>query len=90
MKIEDSNADHAEALALSALGWTLSDGARAERLLALTGLNPDDLRSRLGDAQVLAAILGFLEAHEPDLVACAEAIGVAPARLVDARWRLER
>ena len=29
-----------EALGLSALGWTLSDDARASRFLALTGLTP--------------------------------------------------
>jgi hypothetical protein len=90
MKIADSNTDRAEALALSALGWALSDTSRAERLLALTGLTPDDLRSRLGDRAVLAAILSFLEAHEPDLLACAEALEVKPALLVDARWTLER
>ncbi len=78
-----------EALALSALGWCLSDQARAERLLALTGLTPDDLRARLGEQAVLAAILGFLEQHEPDLVACAEALGVSPSVLVDARRRLD-
>jgi hypothetical protein len=90
MNIADSNNDRAEALALSALGWALSDGQRAERLLALTGLTPEDLRSRLQDRAVLAAILAFLEAHEPDLIACAEALNVKPAELVDARWRLEQ
>ncbi len=87
MTIPDTN--DPEALALSALGWALSDQARAERLLALTGLTPDDLRARLGEASVLAAILGFLESHEPDLLACAEALGVPPTALVDARRRLE-
>ena len=90
MKVADSNPDDAEALALAALGWILSDGARAERLLALTGLTPHDLRSRLDDPAVLAAILGFLEAHEPDLVACAEALDVRPAELVQAHERLDR
>ena len=86
----DSNSDRAEAFALSALGLAQGDEARAERLLALTGLTPDDLRSRLGDRAVLAAILSFLEAHEPDLIACADALGVKPAELVDARWRLDQ
>jgi hypothetical protein len=90
MKIKDSNGDRAEALALSALGWALSDTQRAERLLALTGLTPHDLRSRLDDRAVLAAILAFLEAHEPDLIACAEALDVKPSELVQARWRLEQ
>ncbi len=80
---------NAEALALGALGWTLSDGDRAARLLALTGLTPDDLRARIGEPSLLAATIAFLEAHEPDLIACAEAIGVIPAELVAARSALE-
>ena len=87
MTIPDTN--DPEALALSALGWALSDQARAERLLALTGLTPQDLRARLGKRSVLAAILGFLESYEPDLLACAEEHGVKPTVLVDARRRLE-
>jgi hypothetical protein len=84
-----TNPHDPEALALAALVWTVSDGERAQRLLAVTGLAPDDLRSRLGDPAVLAAALGFLEAHEPDLVACADALGVRPSDLVEARRRLE-
>ncbi len=84
---QDSNA---EALALSALGWTLGDGDRAARLLALTGLTPEDLRSRIGEPAVLAAVLTFLEAHEPDLIACADALEITPERLVEARRLLER
>ena len=87
MKIEET---HADMLALGALGWTLADDRRAERLLALTGLTPDILRARLGERAVLAAMLGFLESHEPDLVACAAHLGVAPERLVAARRELER
>jgi len=79
-----------EALALGALGWTLSDDARASRLLALTGVTPELLRERLDDRTFLAAVLLFLEAHEPDLMGCADALGVSPARLVAAREGLER
>ena len=78
-----------ETLALAALGWALADEARAQRLLALTGLSPADLRDRVSERTVLAAILGFLEAHEPDLVAAAEALRVPPSALVEARRRLE-
>ena len=88
MTIPDTN--DPEALALSALGWALSDQPRAERLLALTGLAPGDLRDRLGDRSLLAAVILFLESYEPDLIACAGALGVTPAALVDARTRLER
>jgi uncharacterized protein DUF3572 len=88
MRQAETNPD-SQALALRALGWALSDQARAERLLALTGLTPDDLRTRVGEPSLLAAILRFLEAHEPDLLACAEALEVAPTQLVEARRRLE-
>ena len=80
----------AEALALRALGWTLSDDARAARLLALTGLTPELLRARLDEPALLAATLRFLESHEPDLIACAEALDVPPSALVEARRELER
>ena len=91
MKIQETNEDggRASALALAALGWTLSEAARAERLLARTGVTPGDLRARIGEPAMQAAILRFLEAHEPDLIACADALGVAPARLASARRELE-
>ncbi|HEX8301858.1 DUF3572 domain-containing protein [Sphingomonas sp.] len=80
---------NAEALALQALVWTLGDPSRASRLLDVTGLDPAGLRARAGDPSLLAATLGFLEAHEPDLMACADALEVRPARLVAARAQLE-
>lgn len=83
-----SPAHDAAALALGALGWILADGARAERLLALTGLTPDALRGGLGDPAVLGAVLEFLASHEPDLLAAAEALGIEPAALMAARERL--
>jgi hypothetical protein len=80
-------------LALQALGWILSDEDHAERLIALTGITPDALRDRLaGDEadrqQVLCAVLDFICAHEPDLIACAAAIGIEPPVLVAAAHQL--
>ena len=88
MKADQTN--DAEAMALGALGWTLSDDARASRLVALTGLTPAGMRERLEDRDFLAEVLRFLEGHDPDLVACAGDLGVPPARLVAAREALER
>ena len=76
-------------MALRALAWTLAEQARADRMLALTGLDGDDLRARAMEPAVLAAVLGFLEAYEPDLLACAEALEVKPTDLVFAREALE-
>jgi hypothetical protein len=86
---ETNSGIDAAIVALRALGWTLDDEQRAERLLALTGLTPAELRGRLGDVELLAALLRFLEAHEPDLLACAAALELQPAELVEARRRLE-
>ena len=79
-----------QALALAALAETLSDERRARRFLDVTGLDPDMLRNGIGQPAVLAAVLAFLEAHEPDLLAVAAAIGVKPEALVAARAELER
>ena len=68
----------------------LADQERADRLLALTGLTPDILRERLTDRQVLAAVLEYLAGHEPDLMLAADALNVAPERLVKAREELAR
>jgi Protein of unknown function (DUF3572) len=80
--------DEAETNALHALAWVLADQARASRLLDLTGLTPDQLRQSAGNRATLAAVLGFLESHEPDLLACAEAIGTTPTALVAAHREL--
>jgi hypothetical protein len=79
----------AETLALSALAATLTDERRAQRFLDLSGIDTDDLRSRAAEPALLAALLRFLEAHEPDLIDVAEAVGAKPADLVAAREELE-
>ena len=84
------NTNHDPAtLALQALVWTLAEPHRAARLLDTTGLSAADLRQSAGERETLSALLGFLEAHEPDLIACAREIGVAPAALVAAHGALD-
>lgn len=80
----------AETLALSALGWVLGDEQRAERLLALTGLTPEQLRANLSDPAVLSAVLNFLSSHEPDLVKAAEALQIEAETLIAAQEILSR
>ena len=80
----------AETLALSALAATLSDERRAQRFLDLSGIDTDELRRRADERDLLAGLMRFLEAHEPDLVDVAEQIGVDPQALVAARMELER
>lgn len=82
MREIDTNSEDRSAIALQALVWTLGDDARAQRLLALTGLTGDDLRRRLTDPGLHEAVFAFLQAHQPDLLACADALGIPPAALL--------
>ena len=77
------------ALALSALAATVSDERRAQRFLALTGIETDELRRRAGEPALLVSLIAFLESHEPDLLAVSEQVGVKPEALVEARRRIE-
>jgi hypothetical protein len=78
-----------EVLALAALASTLRDERRAQRFLDLTGIGTDELRRRAAEPALLAGLIRFLEAHEPDLVAVSEELGVPPDQLVEARRKLE-
>ena len=76
-------------VALQALAVTIGDERRAERLLALSGISPADLRERATDPVLLAAVLAFLESHEPDLVAVAADLRMKPEELAAVRSELE-
>ena len=84
MRRPETNQYDAVALGLGALAWTLAEPDRASRLLGVTGLSPEDLRARAADPALLAAVIGFLAAHEPDLIACADALNVTPEALMRA------
>jgi hypothetical protein len=77
------------ALGLAALAATLADQRRAQRFLDLTGIGTDELRRRAAEPGLLAAVIRFLEAHEPDLLAVAKQLGARPEQLVQARRQLE-
>ncbi len=74
--------DLAATTALQALGFILADDRLRQRFIDLSGVSADDLRHGLGNPSVLGAILGFLASHEPDLMACAAALGMAPDQLM--------
>ena len=85
----DATPMDARTLGLFALGTAVSDERRAQRFLDLTGIGTVELRDRAGEPALLAALLRFLEAHEPDLLAVAQAMDVKPEALVTARRELE-
>jgi adenine/guanine phosphoribosyltransferase-like PRPP-binding protein len=69
---------------LQLLAHVVADADLGERFLAITGLTADDLRLRAADAGVLAALIDFVAARESDLVAAADALGIAPAAIIAA------
>ncbi|USI71805.1 DUF3572 domain-containing protein [Sphingomonas morindae] len=89
MAASKTNYPDATVVALQALAWVLTEPSRADRLLALTGLDADDLRARATEPALLAAVLGFLAGHEPDLLACTEALSLPPEALIAAQSQLE-
>lgn len=68
----------------------LTDERRAQRFLDLTGLTPEQMRARIESPELQLSVLEFLSAHEPDLLAAAEALGVQPGAIAAARERLAR
>lgn len=71
-------------LALQALAHVAGDDGMGPRFLALTGMDVAELRAKAGEPATLVALLDYLMANEPDLVATAEAIGVKPEQLAGA------
>ena len=61
---------------------------RAQRFLSITGLDADALRAAINEPATHLAVLDFLCAHEPDLLAAAEALGLEPGELAATRERL--
>ncbi len=81
-------AETAEALALRALAWVLSDDAHVRRFLALNGLAPAAIRRAPDDPGVLRGALDYLLGHEPDLIAFCDSAGLAPELPARARAAL--
>ncbi len=80
--------DDPQALALRALAWMAEDGAALEGLLAASGLGVAELRARAGDPEFLGFALDYLMDDERRARAFAEAEGLAPEALTQARARL--
>jgi hypothetical protein len=79
-----------ETLALRMIGWIVADSTRADRMLALTGLDGASLRASLSDPATLGALMDFVINHQPDLLACVDDLGVEPGAIIAARERIGR
>ena len=80
--------DLAEAHGLKALIFLAEDERRLTRFLAESGLDPDELRRRAGEPEMLAAVLNHLLEDESLLLVFAASAGFDPAEVQSARAAL--
>ena len=83
-----TGAEAAESLAIQALGFLAGDPERLARFLALSGLGPHNLRQAAASRGFLVAVLDYLAADEPLLVAFAAQQALDPAAVIAARVKL--
>ncbi|MFN3364006.1 MAG: DUF3572 domain-containing protein [Allorhizobium sp.] len=86
MKNRDIPAD-AEAAAVAVLGWLANEPEMLSRFLALSGVQPTQLRQAVGDPAFLAGMLEFLMQHEPTLMEFCTATDTKPETVVEAYHR---
>jgi hypothetical protein len=68
----------AEEIAGTVLGWLAGEPDMLGRFLALSGVQPQQLRNAVDDPQFLAGMIDFLMSHEPTLLAFCDATGTKP------------
>ena len=72
--------------AIAVLGWLANEPDMLSRFLALTGVEPGQLRSAVDNPGFLAGMLDFVMQHEPTAMAFCQATGTAPETLTFA-WQ---
>ena len=70
--------EEAQAVAVKALTFIASDPQLLPRFLALTGIEPGEIRQAAREPGFLAGVLQFVLAHEPTLMAFSEASSIPP------------
>jgi hypothetical protein len=78
----------AETLALKVLAFLAGEDEALGRFLTLSGIHPQDLRERVDDPLLLAAVLDFLLGDDGLLTSFAEGEGINPKVVYQARRAL--
>lgn len=88
MNINPISKENAEALAIAGLARLAAEDDLLMRFANLTGILPKDIRSAASNPGFLVGVLDFYLAHEPDLLAWAEADDINPEIIASARFAL--
>jgi hypothetical protein len=78
----------AENVALGAFSFITSDEDRLGRFLAISGLQPDNIRSAAAAPGFFAAVLDYVASDEPLLIALAKELNTKPEHIMLAHWTL--
>ena len=78
----------AEEIAVAALGFIAADPELLSRFLALTGIEPQAIRTVASEPGFLAGVMHFIVAHEPTLIEFAQTAGLKPEAVLAAMRRL--
>ena len=70
--------DESERIATAAIVHIAANDELLSRFVSVTGIDPAEIRSLVGDRAFLAGVLDFLMGHEPDALAFAEEAQIAP------------
>lgn len=81
-------AETAEAFALTALGWLISDEDLLGTFMGSTGCDAEALRQGAANPEFLASVLDFLSMDDAWVLRCSEATGLAPEDFLLARHAL--
>jgi hypothetical protein len=79
-----------EGLAITALLFIASETETLSRFMELTGIDPGDIRAAAQNKRFLLAVLDFLMADEPLLLAFAASENLRPEVIVAAHRKLQR
>jgi hypothetical protein len=82
------NPEAAESVALRGLCFVADSPERLGRFLAATGVDPEELRARAADPELLAGLLDYLLSDEALLVGFCESDGCDPSLPGRARTHL--
>jgi hypothetical protein len=85
-----SSDSDAEMIAINALRFLAGRPEELGRFMALSGIDPADLRGLAGDTDFLGGVLDFLLSDEALLLVFAQDADLAPNAIAGARHLLER
>lgn len=77
-RTQGSERERALTLALDVVTFLMSDDDTADQFLGATGLDPEDLRDNLKDADFLEGVLDYLLSREDLLVSFCAQNGIEP------------